>query len=80
MLDQENPIDFPYQAGSDGGDIKSPRHGVNTNNSNDSVPVRSAQDISASQQSNNYDFLYDSEVARQAIIGSSASVKLSGSN
>ena len=53
-------------------------HGVNTNNSNESVPVRSAQDISASQQSYNYDFLYDPEVARQGPTGSAASIKYSG--
>ena len=60
--------------GSDGEDIRSPaRQGVNTNNSNDSVPVRSAYDNS--QQSYNYDFLYDPEVAAGNKRGSSVSHK-----
>ena len=80
IIEQDNPIELVNQVGSDGDDLRSPRHGVNTNNSNDSVPVRSAQDVSASQQSYNYDFLYDPEVARQGANGSAASVKLSSSN
>ena len=80
MIEQENPIEFSHQIGSDGGELRSPKHGVNTNNSNESVPVRSAQDVSASQQSYNYDFLYDPEVARQGPSGgSAASIKFSGS-
>ena len=71
LLDKSQ-LDVGHGIGSDGEEIKSPARGINTNNSNDSVPIRSAQDHSQSQQSYSYDFLYDPEVARR---GSSVSYK-----
>ena len=63
--------------GSDGDEAISQKRGlVKSQNSNDSVPVRSAHEH-ASQQSYSYDFLYDPEVAKR---GSSASHKLSSNN
>ena len=71
LLEQQQ-LEISHGLGSDGEEIKSPTRGVNTNNSNDSVPVRSAQDHSKSQQSYSYDFLYDPEIAKH---GSSVSYK-----
>ena len=42
LIDQQHPLDFAAGVGSDGEEIKSPTRGVNTNNSNESVPIRSA--------------------------------------
>ena len=75
---QEDFIEFQQNLGSDGDElISSQNRGlVKSQNSNESVPVRSAHEH-ASQQSYSYDFLYDPEVAKR---GSSASHKLSSNN
>ena len=77
LIEQEDFIDYHHNVGSDGEEAISQKRGlVKSQNSNESVPVRSAHEH-ASQQSYSYDFLYDPEVAKR---GSSASHKLSSNN